>query len=164
MSRALRSYIRPKSTGRVSGPLGRVLLTVVVVSFLIAQVPLAGAQTATETGHDSGEIGEAATGHGHSGALLHHVIETLQVVSGFTALVAVGLAARQFRGGSIEGPLYIIGSGVGVVAIHRLWHGISEVNMVPSLPSQGSQVLFLIGLLLLTVGFLLLWESLRVDA
>lgn len=96
-----------------------------------------------------------------SGGLLDMVLGLGQLLFAATALIGIVLASRRLEGGILGWSVALLGIGVVLVAVQRLWHSLGEMAAAARPPVIASDTLFLLALLLFTAGFVHIYWKLR---
>lgn len=140
--------------------IGVALFILFLLTTVVAQPAMAAETELEEEGGHSDES-EGEHGDHNDAGMLHLGIEIVQFVSGFAALAGVVLAGNLY-GGKVGTALYVSGAGVGLFAIARLWHNLTEFGVLgTTIPGIVEQGVFTVVTVLLAAGYLLLWNTMR---
>lgn len=107
-------------------------------------------------------VAMASGGHGDGGGgslgPIHIATEVLQIILSVSALGAIILAGRAY-GGKVGRGLVVGGVGIALFALQRMWHNLSEFDVLAAPQSLTSNGVFLVATLLMVIGYGLLYKT-----
>lgn len=101
---------------------------------------------------------EAGTG---AAGPVHMVLELGQILFAATALIGLILAFQRLEGGVLAQSVTLLGTGVLLIVMERLWHSFGKLDLFLAQPAIISNSFFLLALLLFTAGFVHIYWTLR---